>query len=63
MLWEVDQPGMGRIVITGTPIKMSCEEDKLIKAAPTLGEDNARILHSLGYSGEELTLLAEKGVI
>lgn len=63
MLWEVDQPGMGEIVITGTPIKISYEEDQLIKAAPLLGEDNLKILSSLGYSSEELTAFANKGVI
>jgi len=63
MLWEVDQPGMGKVVVTGTPIKMSYEEDKLIKAAPTLGEDNNSILSSLGYSAEEIEKLKEKGVI
>lgn len=63
MLWEVDQPGMGEIVITGTPIKISYEEDRLIKAAPLLGEDNLKILSSLGYSSEELTAFANKGVI
>lgn len=63
MLWEVNQPGMGDIVITGTPIKMSYEEDKIIKAAPLLGEDNAKILASLGYSAEEQLALAEKGVV
>ena len=63
MLWEVDQPGMGNIVITGSPIKISYEEDKLIRAAPTLGEDNARILGDLGYSPEDLAALTEKGVI
>ena len=63
MLWEVDQPGMGKVVVTGTPIKISYEEDKLIKAAPTLGEDNTEILKSIGYSDEEISALTEQGVI
>ena len=63
MLWEVEQPGMGKVVVTGTPIKMSYEEDKLIKAAPLLGEDNKMILSSLGYSAEDIDALREKGVI
>ena len=63
MLWDVDQPGMGRITITGTPIKISYEEDKLIKAAPVMGEDNARILETLGYTPQDLAALSEKGVI
>lgn len=63
MLWEVDQPGMGKVVVTGTPIKMSYEEDKLIKAAPTLGEDNDEVLASLGYSAADIDTLREKGVI
>lgn len=63
MLWDVDQPGMGRITITGTPIKISYEEDKLIKAAPVMGEDNARILETLGYTPQDLAALSKKGVI
>lgn len=63
MLWEVDQPGMGKVVVTGTPIKMSYEEDKLIKAAPSLGEDNDIILSALGYSQNDIIGLKEKGVI
>lgn len=63
MLWEVDQPGMGKVVVTGTPIKISYEEDKLIKAAPTLGEDNDAILKTLGYSENDIKDLKEKNVI
>ena len=63
MLWDVDQPGMGNITITGTPIKISYEEDELIKAAPQLGEDNAKILRDLGYSDEEIAALVAKGAI
>ena len=63
MLWDVDQPGIGNITITGTPIKISYEEDKLIKAAPLLGEDNIRILKELGYSDEKIATLVAKGAV
>ena len=63
MLWDVEQPGMGKITITGTPIKISYEEDCLIKAAPQLGADNREILGSLGYSPEDIRKFAEEGVI
>ena len=63
MLWEVDQPGMGKITITGTPIKISYEEDSIMKAAPMLGEDTSKILASIGYTPAELSALSQKGVI
>lgn len=63
MLWEVDQPGMGKITITGTPIKISYEEDSIMKAAPMLGEDTSKILASIGYTPAEVSALSRKGVI
>lgn len=65
MLWDVFQPGMEReIKIPGTPIKIHGEEDKVIKAAPLLGEDNVAIYSELlGISEAEVLELVKKDVI
>ena len=63
MLWELDQPGMGKVVVTGNPIKISYEEDKPDKAAPVLGEDNLKVLTSLGYTENDIAAFARAGVI
>ena len=64
MLWNVYQPGMDReIRIPGTPVKIHGEEDVCQKAAPQLGEDNATILATLGYSAEQVAALKEQGVL
>ncbi|MET8140530.1 CoA transferase [Sphaerisporangium sp. NPDC005288] len=49
---------------TGVPIRFSSCEAALDRPAPALGENNAEIYGGLlGYSEDELTTLAEKGVI
>lgn len=64
MLWNVYQPGMDReIRIPGTPVKIHGEEDVCQKAAPLLGEDNAAILATLGYSEEQVAELKANGVL
>ena len=64
MLWNVYQPGMDReIRIPGTPVKIHGEADECQKAAPLLGEDNAAILASLGYTAEQVASMKENGVI
>ena len=64
MLWNVYQPGMDReIRIPGNPVKIHGEEDVCQKAAPLLGEDNAAILATLGYSEEQIAALKEQGVL
>ena len=64
MLWTVYQPEMERdIRMPGTPIKIHGEPDEIQKAAPALGEDNDKILSSIGYTAEQIAALREKGVI
>jgi crotonobetainyl-CoA:carnitine CoA-transferase CaiB-like acyl-CoA transferase len=63
----VDHPGaprVGRRRIQGTPFKMSATPPRIRKAAPLLGEDNARLLCGLlGYSEAELCALVEQGAV
>lgn len=65
MLWNVFDPGMGEeISIPGTPIKMHGKEDKISKAAPTLGQDTDEILKTyLNYSPEKIQALHEEKAV
>ncbi len=64
MLVEVEQPGMGKIRIPGTPIKMHGKSDDIEKAAPLLGEDNENVLKGLlGLKEEEMNYLRKNDVI
>ena len=61
---EVDHPVMGRVTMPGAPFKMMDTPWQLKSPAPLLGEHNEEIYcQRLGYSGEELVKLRERGVI
>lgn len=47
----------------GNPIKLSATPPCLRTPPPTLGEHTAEVLGALGYSGEEITALRERGVV
>lgn len=59
---EVEQPGRGKFLTVGSPIKFSgfCTE---IKAAPLLGEHTEEILNQLGYTEKEVSELKINKVI
>ncbi len=64
MFPEIDQPGIGKLHITATPQKLTRTKSCPRKAAPLLGEDNARIYgHFLGFDAAKLAELKEQGVI
>lgn len=64
MLVEIDQPQMGRIKIVGSPLRLSATPGEVYAPAPLMGEHSAEILKNLlKYSDEEVTALAEAGVI
>lgn len=64
MLVTVDQPDAGPVEIIGQPMKFASFPDDAIGRAPLLGEDNAKVLTTLGgVKEEELQSLAEQGVI
>ncbi|MGE4276294.1 MAG: CaiB/BaiF CoA transferase family protein [Lawsonibacter sp.] len=55
MLVEIDQPGMGKVKITGNPMKLSETPADPRHPAPVLGRDTKEILHSVfGYSNEQI---------
>lgn len=65
MLWEVDDPGIGKkIQIPGSPIKMHDKGDDIQKAAPLLGENSEEILRELlEYSNEKIDVLKSAHII
>jgi crotonobetainyl-CoA:carnitine CoA-transferase CaiB-like acyl-CoA transferase len=65
MLVEVPTPdGNSKVLITGTPIKLSGTPLKIERSYPAIGQHNEEIYgRFLGYSREDLAKLKEDGVI
>ena len=63
MFVEVEHPGIGRIGLTGVPLKFSETPLRVESRAPTLGQHNDEILGKLGYSLDEVRRLKDEGVI
>jgi crotonobetainyl-CoA:carnitine CoA-transferase CaiB-like acyl-CoA transferase len=62
MVLELEQPG-GKVKTLGFPVKMSDTPAGIRRPAPQLGQHNEEVLAELGYSGEKIKDLREKGVI
>jgi len=60
---ELSHPVVGRLKYPGRPFIMSETPFQVNKPAPLLGEHNREVYTELGYAGEDLTRLAEWGVI
>jgi crotonobetainyl-CoA:carnitine CoA-transferase CaiB-like acyl-CoA transferase len=64
MIVEVDHPLMGRVKVSGNPVKLSKTPGAVETAAPLLGQHNAEIYRRfLGYTPEDLQQLQTEGVI
>lgn len=64
MLVEVDQPGVGKVRLTGSPIHLSETPGQVYSPAPSLGQHTEQILTELlKYSREETKQLRASGVI
>ncbi|MDX1315203.1 MAG: CoA transferase [Eudoraea sp.] len=64
MIQEITQPGLGRVVVQGNPIKMSMTNPRPRGPAPRLGGNTFEILNSiLDISKEEFKEYREKGVV
>jgi CoA:oxalate CoA-transferase len=64
MLVEIDQPGIGRMQIAGSPLRLSETPGKVYRGAPALGEHSAEILAKLlKKKKSEITALRKAGVI
>lgn len=63
MLVEIDQPGMGKVKITGNPMKLSETPADPRHPAPLLGQDTKEVLHDIfGYSDEQISQWEEEKV-
>ena len=64
MVAEVNHPRVGKLRVTGTPMKFSRTECKIEKACPDVGEHTQQILSSmLGMLPEQIEELRKTGVI
>jgi CoA:oxalate CoA-transferase len=64
MLVDIDQPGVGKLKIAGSPIRLSETPGEVYAPAPLLGEHSQQVLQEiLGYSQEAIDKLIEEGVI
>ena len=56
MLVEIDQPGAGKLKITGNPMKLSDTPPDPKHAAPLLGQDTKSVLKDdFGFSEEQIS--------
>ncbi len=64
MIVEIDQPGVGRMKIAGSPFRLSETPGEVYSPAPLLGEHTEEVLRDLlGYSPEEIETLKKERII
>ena len=63
MLWEIDDPGIGKYKNMANPIKMSLTPPALRCGAPLLGQDTDHIRKELGYTDQQIAQLHEDGTV
>lgn len=64
MFHKVDQPGVGRVLVPGSPLAFSELPRERPAPAPILGQHTDEVLSEvLGMSGHEIGLLHDKGVV
>jgi formyl-CoA transferase len=62
MIVEVEHPVRGKHLTVGNPIKLSASRTT-ITPAPLLGQHREEVLKELGYSADEIQVLAKDGAI
>ena len=64
MFSELEQPGIGRYLVPGSPISFGAFDREPPRRAPLLGEHTDEILsNDLGLSDSEIGRLRESGVV
>jgi CoA:oxalate CoA-transferase len=64
MLVEMEQPGVGKVRIAGSPIHLSETPGEVYSPAPLLGQHSEEILRDvLGYSKEAIDQLQREGIV
>ena len=61
---EIDQPGIGKVRVGGSPLAFSAMDRDDPRPAPVLGEHTEQILaEELGMSSSEIASLRDRGVV
>lgn len=63
MIWEFDDPVLGKVRQIGSPIKLSGTSSRIKRVAPVLGDSTVDVLCTLGYSQEQVRELRQRGII
>ena len=64
MLVEIDQPGAGKLKITGNPIKLSQTPPDPCHPAPLLGQDTQEVLRdTFGFSDTQISKWKEENIV
>jgi len=64
MVQEVEHPKVGKIKLTGIPVKYSKENPRIRLPPPTLGQHTHEVLiNILGYSEDKIKTLIEGHII
>ena len=64
MFEEIEQPGIGRYLVPGSPLDFGASPRVAIKPAPALGESTDEVLATiLGLDGGQISDLHDRGVV
>jgi len=63
MVQQVNHSVEGDIDVLGVPVQFSRTPGGIREAPPLLGEHTAEVLDEMGYTGEQITALADRGVV
>lgn len=63
MVLETEHEAVGKIKLVGIPVKLSGTPGTLRTPPPTVGQHNEQILHSLGYSDNQIKQMQEMGIV
>jgi crotonobetainyl-CoA:carnitine CoA-transferase CaiB-like acyl-CoA transferase len=63
MVRMVTDPLLGEMRVPGNPMRFSVMPEPLELVAPMLGEHNAEVLGSMGYSAADVERLTSSGVL
>ncbi|MCJ7774097.1 MAG: CoA transferase [Desulfobacterales bacterium] len=63
MIWKLENKEVGPYQMAGHPVRFLKTPAKAVKGSPTLGENTAEVLKQFGFSGSEIDVLKQSGVI